>query len=151
MRNLRMPASFQKKSFGGNAHEAKWACTCCVFRGFAVEPTRLPRDRTRAAGPASHNRRRSPRPRARYRDDEGVCPDDRPDGLPLGMAARQFAQSPHGLRDLSLDLWAGVVPVAFSRNCGFGRALILNQCGLKTSDVIGQDRLCSQFAKDSIP
>jgi hypothetical protein len=25
------------------------------------------------------------------------------------------------------------------------RALILNQCGLKTSDVIGQDRLCSQF------
>ena len=29
---------------------------------------------------------------------------------------------------------------------GFGRALILNQCGLKMSDVIGLNRLCSQFA-----
>ena len=36
--------------------------------------------------------------------------------------------------------------VSFSRNVVLREPLILNQCGLKTSDVIGSRRLCSQFA-----
>jgi hypothetical protein len=35
--------------------------------------------------------------------------------------------------------------VSFLTQCGFGRALILNQFGSETADVVGSSRLCSQF------
>ena len=71
--------------------------------------------RGRTAGPDPHNRRPGSRSRSRQHDDQGVCPDGRPDGLPLGLAAGRQRQPRRGfLQGTRTRLVGGVVPIAYS-------------------------------------